>query len=153
MGLVPSARTIAAACMALLALSPPARSDAQGGGRNGAGRVGAIASTACQSEARTRYSVEAVRVDRTHKAPKRTRYVRPSLASLPPGIVGQGLWVGTVLIDRAGKVANVFVNRAPKTTPPSSALNDVVVGAVRQWEFEPPSSPVCLGVTVIIDYS
>ena len=144
---------LAVACMAFLAMSLPAPSEAQGGGGNRSGRNGGVASTSCQSEARTRYGVEAVRVDRTHKAPKRTRYVPPSLSSLPPGIVGQGPWVGTVLIDRAGRVANIFVDRAPKGMPPSNRVNDVVVGAIRQWEFEPPSSPVCLGVTVIIDYS
>ncbi len=49
---------------------------------------------------------------------------------------GLGLWMGEVLIDSEGKVANVWTVQDPQLTPPFPAFTDAIVAAIRQWEYE-----------------
>jgi hypothetical protein len=139
-------------CVALLAsLSlPPARAKQRVRDRE------ADTAPQCEIEAQKRLGIQAFRVSADRKAPKRTRYVAPSYPATPqgtPSVVGQGWWVGDVLIGRNGKVVDVFVRREPKFTPPFPAFAAAIVRAIREWEYERSDTPVCMTVTITIDWS
>lgn len=79
--------------------------------------------------------------------PRKVRDVKPDV---PAGTVASGLWSGKVLIGLDGKVSRVWTIQEGKFAP---SLNQAVVDAVRQWEFEPAfdksePTPVCMKVTV-----
>ncbi|HUR19763.1 MAG TPA: hypothetical protein VMZ90_03070 [Vicinamibacterales bacterium] len=61
----------------------------------------------------------------------------PAFPPFRPGTTGGGVWIGEVLIDARGKVANVWTIRDVKLTPPVPSLNKVITDAVRQWTFLP----------------
>ena len=96
-----------------------------------------------------------VQVGTKLRAPKKTRHVAPEFPELPPGTTVGGLWVGEALIDQRGKIANVWAIRPLLVRPAFPPVNEAIVSALRQWEFEPSmvqkvAVPVCLTVTVNI---
>jgi hypothetical protein len=46
-------------------------------------------------------------------------------------------WFGVAQVDTEGRVVNVRTVRAPEMDPPSPAVNDAFVDAIRQWRYEP----------------
>ena len=67
-----------------------------------------------------------------------------------------GFWQGEALIDISGTVAHVWPTREIQLTPDFPPLNNAIVDAIEQWEFEPPvvngrPTPICTTVTVIVD--
>ena len=58
-----------------------------------------------------------------------------------------------MLIDPRGKVLEVFVRREPKFTPPFPAFTNAIIAAMRQWEYEPSTVPVCMAVTILINWN
>ena len=80
--------------------------------------------------------------------PKKIKNVEPDYPSLPPGTKGTGLWIGEALIDKEGKVVNIWPALEPKLTPPFPAFSDAIVAAVRQWQYEPYIHPE-LGATPV----
>ena len=81
--------------------------------------------------------------------PKKIKNVEPQYPPLPPGTKGSGIWIAHVLIDKEGKVVNIWPAREPVLTPPFPAFTDAIVAAVRQWQYEPHllpevgATPVC----------
>jgi hypothetical protein len=88
--------------------------------------------------------------------PKRIRSVNPHFPELPEGTTVSGIWIGEVLIDSKGKVSQVWPIREPRLRPSYPPLNESIVAAIRQWEYEPlvvesRAVPWCVTVTVNID--
>jgi hypothetical protein len=89
-------------------------------------------------------------------APKKIRNVKPRYPDLPEGTSVSGIWIGEVLVDAKGKIAEVWQIREVRLTPPFPAFNESIVAAIRQWEYEPllvdsQTVPWCMTVTVNID--
>jgi hypothetical protein len=66
------------------------------------------------------------------------------------------MWIGEILLDTHGKVSHVWTIRQARLTPPFPAVNNAILDAVRQWQFEPfvvasQPRPICITVTVDID--
>jgi hypothetical protein len=90
------------------------------------------------------------------RAPKITRHVTPRYPDLPDDTTISGIWIGEVLVDVKGKVAQVWPIREPRLTPSFPPFNASIVTAIRQWEYEPllvesRAVPWCMTVTVNID--
>ena len=82
--------------------------------------------------------------------------VAPEFPELPPGTTVGGLWAGEALIDQQGKVALVWTIRPLIVRPAFPPVDEAIVNAIQQWEFEPTMVekvpvPVCLTVTVNIN--
>jgi outer membrane biosynthesis protein TonB len=97
-----------------------------------------------------------VQIGRVVRAPKKIKDVPPDWPELPRSTTVGGVWVGEVLIDYKGRVAEVWPTRSFRLHPPFPAFNEAVVTAIRQWIFEPlllekKAVPVCLTVTVSIN--
>jgi hypothetical protein len=60
-----------------------------------------------------------------------------SLSHIPDGTSGGGVWIGEVLIDTLGRVANVWTIREVKLKPAAPALNKAITDAVLKWQFAP----------------
>lgn len=90
-------------------------------------------------------------------APKKRVHIAPKYPALPSGTrVGVEPWVGEVLIDEAGKVARVWQLRGFRVVPEFVAVDQAVIDAIQQWQFEPlvtngRATPVCLAVTTSIN--
>lgn len=92
------------------------------------------------------------------RQPRKIRDAHPKYPTFPPGTVGSGNWIGEALIGTDGKIVRVWVLREVTITPPFPAFNQVVVDAIRQWEFEPLRidgvvAPICMTVSVSINWS
>ena len=97
-----------------------------------------------------------MQVGKKIQTPKKTHHVYPQFPALPPGTSVGGVWVGEGLIDQHGKVAQVWTVRPLLVEPVFPPLNEAIVAAIRQWEFEPTfvekvAVPVCMTVTVNIN--
>jgi hypothetical protein len=90
----------------------------------------------------------------TIKAPQKLRGVSPAYPAIPPGTTGGGVWIGEILIDAHGRVANVWTIRDVKLKPPLPSLNRAITHAVRKWEFLPAewnSVPVAVCETIAVN--
>ena len=90
------------------------------------------------------------------RAPKKTHHVPTQFPELPPGTSVGGVWVGEMLVDQHGKIAQVWTVRPLIVQPALPPINNAIVAAIRQWEFEPTvvekvAIPVCMTVTVNIN--
>jgi hypothetical protein len=99
-----------------------------------------------------------VRIEKSVRQPKKTRHATPKYPDLPPGTVGSGIWMGEVLTDTRGKVAEVWTIRDADLRPPFPAFSQAIVDAIRGWEFEPlivdgQAVPACATVTMMINWS
>ena len=74
---------------------------------------------------------------KSSEPPKKTRHVAPEFPELPSGTTVGGIWVGEALLDQQGKVANVWTIRPLIVKPAFPPLNEAIVNAIREWEFEP----------------
>jgi hypothetical protein len=66
------------------------------------------------------------------RAPKITRHVTPRYPDLPDDTTISGIWIGEVLVDVKGKVAQVWPIREPRLTPSFPPFNASIVTAIRQ---------------------
>ena len=110
----------------------------------------------CLREGSRLVRAQPVQVGTKLRAPRKTRHVAPEFPELPPGTTVGGVWVGEALIDQQGRIANVWAIRPFLVRPAFPPVNEAVVSALRQWEFEPSMAqkvgvPVCLTVTVNIN--
>ena len=98
-----------------------------------------------------------MRVGKEVQAPKKIKHVGITFPHLPPTTKVYGaVWIAEALIDQTGKVVEVWPLREIRTDPPTPALTEAAVNAIRQWVFEPPLMkkkpvPVCMTVTANID--
>jgi hypothetical protein len=111
----------------------------------------------CEREAEKIVGQKAVRIDGSIRAPRRLRWLPPIFPELPPGTTAMGMWVGEVLIDSSGKVARVWATREVRLKPAFPVLNQAVVDALGQWEYQPlvlngTPTPFCVTVTTNIDF-
>ena len=58
----------------------------------------------CERDGEKFVGQKPVRIDRSVRAPKKTRDVRPNYAELLLGTIGSGMWIGEVLINSSGKI-------------------------------------------------
>ena len=110
----------------------------------------------CLREAAKLVGPQPVQISKVVRAPKKIRDVHPDWPELPRSTSIGGVWVGEVLIDDKGRVAEVWPTRPFRLHPPFPAFNDAVVTAIRQWVFEPlllerKAAPFCMTVTVNIN--
>jgi hypothetical protein len=66
-------------------------------------------------------------------------------------------WIGEVLIDAKGHLAEVWTIKEPKLTPAFPAVTDAIVSAFRGWEWEPlvvdkKATPFCTIMTLRVDW-
>ena len=109
----------------------------------------------CRREGAKRVGVQPIEVRGKLGLPRKIKDVRPRYPALPVGTTqeGVGAWIGEVLIDSEGRVANVWTVRQPELTLP--AFTDAIIAAIRQWEYEilhlseRGPTPFCRTVTVI----
>jgi hypothetical protein len=111
----------------------------------------------CEGEAEKIVGQKAVRIGGSIRPPRRLRWLPPIFPELPPGTTAMGMWVGDVLVDRSGKVARVWATREVRLKPAFPALNQAVVDALGQWEYQPlllngTPTPFCMTVTTNIDF-
>ena len=71
------------------------------------------------------------------RAPKKTYHVSPQFPELPHGTSVGGVWVGEMLVDQHGKIAQVWTVRPLHVKPAFPPMNNAMVAAIRQWEFKP----------------
>jgi hypothetical protein len=112
----------------------------------------------CMREGRRLAGAQPVSVTRLKRAPAKILDARPRFPPLPSTVQGSGNWVGEALLDRRGKIIQVWPIREPRFTAPVPAFSAAIVDAVRQWQFESVfvkarPSPACIVVTVTIDWS
>jgi hypothetical protein len=110
----------------------------------------------CLSQGAPLVGAQPVQVGKKLRAPKKIRHVNPAFPELPSGTTVGGLWVGEALIDQQGKIARVWPTRPLIVRPAIPPLNEAIVNAIQQWEFEPALAekvpvPVCMTVTVHIN--
>ena len=110
----------------------------------------------CLREGAKLVGSQPVQVGSKLRAPKKTHHVSPQFPELPHGTSVGGVWVGEGLIDQHGKIAQVWTVRPLLVEPAFPPMNNAIVGAIRQWEFEPTvvekaAVPVCMTVTVNIN--
>jgi outer membrane biosynthesis protein TonB len=110
----------------------------------------------CLREAAKLVGAQSVQVSKMVRAPKKTHHVPTHWPELPPSTSVGGVWVGEVLIDHKGRVAEVWSTRPFRVHPPFPAFNEAVVTAIRQWVFEPmivekKPVPVCTVVSININ--
>jgi hypothetical protein len=89
--------------------------------------------------------------------PKKVTDVKPNYPTLPVGTTGTGTWIGELLVDVSGSVAQSWTIREIQLTPPLPSFNQAIVEALRQWKYEPlvvSSKPVpfCFTATVSINW-
>jgi hypothetical protein len=118
---------------------------------------GVLSRGACEREAEGLVGQKPARIGGSARPPKKLRSVPPAYPELPAGTVGRGVWLGEVLIDKAGRVAHVWPIREVKLVPPFPAFNDAIVEAMRQQEYEPllvrgTATPFCITVAVNINW-
>jgi protein TonB len=111
----------------------------------------------CQREGDKIAGVKPVRINKDIPLPKKIRDVRPRYPDAPEGALGRGMWMGEVLMDRNGKVSHVWPLREVQFTPPFPAVNEAIVDAIKQWEYEPvvvksQAVPWCMTITVNIHW-
>jgi outer membrane biosynthesis protein TonB len=110
----------------------------------------------CLREAAKLVGSQPVQIGKVVRAPKKIKNVPPDWPELPRSTSVGGVWVGEVLIDDKGRVAEVWPTRPFRLHPPFPAFNDAVVTAIRRWIFEPllldnKAVPFCMTVTVNIN--
>lgn len=110
----------------------------------------------CQREGSKIAGAKPVVPGKSTRTPKRTRYVSPRYPQLPEDTTLSGIWIGEVLVDTKGKVAQVWPIREVRLTPAFPPFNESIVAAIQQWEYEPViveslAVPWCMTVTVNID--
>ena len=110
----------------------------------------------CLREGAKHVGADPVQIGKAVRAPKKIKNVFPDWPELPPSTSVSGVWVGEVLIDRTGRVVEVWVIQPLRVQPPFPAVNEAIVTAVRQWTFEPSLvnkklPPVCMTVTTRIN--
>jgi hypothetical protein len=109
-------------------------------------------------EGRRLAGAQPVSVARLKRAPAKIIDARPRFPPLPSTVHGSGHWVGEALLDRRGRIIQVWPIREPRFTAPVPAFSAAIVDAVRQWQFESvfvkaQPSPACIVITVTIDWS
>jgi outer membrane biosynthesis protein TonB len=114
------------------------------------------ASSACEREGATFVGSKPRMLREWQRPPKKVRDVRPTYPELPPGTRSSGMWIGEILLDTHGKVSHIWTIRQARLTPPFPALNNAILDAVRQWQFEPfvvhsQARPICMTVSVNIN--
>jgi hypothetical protein len=114
------------------------------------------ASSACEREGATFVGSKPRMLREWQRPPKKVRDVRPTYPELPPGTRSSGMWIGEILLDTHGKVSHIWTIRQARLTPPFPALNNAILDAVRQWQFEPfvvesQPRPICMTVSVNIN--
>jgi hypothetical protein len=73
-----------------------------------------------------------VEISKVVRAPKKIKDVLPDCPELPASTSVGGVWIGEVLIDSKGRVAEVWPTRSFRLTPPFPAFNEAVVATIRQ---------------------
>jgi hypothetical protein len=112
-----------------------------------------IAPGQCVRAARQLVGRDAVLVGGAIKTPIKLRHVVASYPRRDTPFTGSGVWMAEMLIDTGGKVREVWVLREPQFTPPWPEARTRFLGAIRQWQFVPPTVdrtavPVCMTVTL-----
>jgi hypothetical protein len=111
----------------------------------------------CQREGLKIAGAKPVAIGKSIRPPKRTRYQSPHYPDLPEGTsISGGLWIGEVLVDAKGKIAEVWPIREVRLAPAFPPFNESIVAAIHQWEYESlivesHAVPWCMTVTVNID--
>ena len=112
----------------------------------------------CMREGRRLIGSRPVSAAALKRSPKKILDARPRFPALPSTVHGSGDWIGEALLDRRGRVVQVWPIREPVFTVPAPAFNAAIADAVRQWQFEAvfvkaQPAPACVTVTVTIDWS
>ncbi|MGB2714272.1 MAG: hypothetical protein WBC51_08855 [Vicinamibacterales bacterium] len=115
------------------------------------------ASSACEREGATFVGSKPRMLREWQRPPKKVRDVRPTYPELPPGTRGSGMWIGEILLDTHGNVSHIWTIRQARLIPPFPAVNNAILDAVRQWQFEPfvvesQARPLCMTVSVKINW-
>lgn len=116
------------------------------------------ASGTCEREGQHLTGAAPVVVRKSGPRVKKVRNVPPKYPDLPSGTVGSGPWAGEILVGLDGSVVRVWTIREVQFKPPFQPFNHAIVEAIQQWRFEPfrvrtRATPVCLPVTITIDWS
>jgi hypothetical protein len=66
-------------------------------------------------------------------------------------------WIGELLIDAKGRLAEVWTLKEPKLTPAFPAMTEAIVSAFRGWQWEPlmvdkKARPFCKIMTLRVDW-
>jgi hypothetical protein len=109
----------------------------------------------CEQEGAQVLGTTPIRLGPGRPAPVKTKDVQPIYPDIPPNRIGNGNWVGDVLIGTDGKVAKVWTIRKVEFRPPFDEFTDAIVSAVLQWQFQPiivdsQRTPACLRTTVLV---
>src|SRR5688500_11966756 len=78
----------------------------------------------CLREGAKLVVTQPVQITKAMRAPKKIKNVLPDWPALPPSTSIAGVWVGEVLIDQKGRVADVWPIRPFRVEPPFPAFND-----------------------------
>ena len=111
----------------------------------------------CDRQAEKLVGDKPVRQSASMRPPRRIRGGPAKLPTRDTPTTGAGVWVAEALIDRNGKIRELWVLREPTLTPPWPEFNRAIERSVRQWEYEPPivngaRVSVCMTVTMTIDW-
>jgi hypothetical protein len=90
--------------------------------------------------------------------PRTIKRVPPQYPPLPAGTsVVTNYWIGEVLIDAKGHLAEVWTIKEPQLRPAFPAVTEAIVSAFRGWEWEPlivdkKARPFCKIMTLRVDW-
>jgi hypothetical protein len=92
----------------------------------------------------------------TANRPKTAQGHHNETARLPPnGMLTSG-WSGELLIDKTGRVVQVWPTSRTSTHPPGIPFDELMVEAMLEWRYEPVLAygrpvPACVGLMIFIN--
>jgi len=97
-------------------------------------------------------------IDKRTPMPRKVRHVATKYPDWPPDIVGSGGWSGELLVDKRGRVVQVWTTRDVKFNRSFPAFTQAIAEAIMQLEYEPllvekTAMAVCVTVTMSINWS
>jgi hypothetical protein len=112
----------------------------------------------CMKEGHNIVGERPIPIDRRTPMPRRVRHVATKYPDWPSDIVGSGGWSGEPLLDKQGRVVQVWTTRDVKFNRPFPAFSQAIVEAIMQWRYEPllikkRPTPACVTVTMSINWS
>ena len=112
----------------------------------------------CPSEAEKLVGQRPVVIDKNVQPPRKLQNAAVDFSTMGESRKGSGMWLGEALIDKDGKISQVWTIRSPRFEPAWPEFEDVVAKTLRQWVYEPTvvdgtPAPVCIVVSLNIHWS
>jgi hypothetical protein len=111
----------------------------------------------CRAESEKLAGRPAAAFDKNSRGPRKLHAEPLDLVAQADGRQGTGIWLGEVLINQEGKVQTVWTIRSPRFEPAWPGFDAIVARNLEQSLYQPTvvdgeATPVCLVVSVLIDY-